>query len=202
MRSKSAISIPYKSNRRLLRDQRRDAYDKQSYQSPGQGRAAKLRERRSSRKLVIGLPTIGNFRFTETEIQNNKTSAGILFPLSAPISPPFLPLICITLLFRSPRVALRKLKDDRSRSKQSTSCDACDLVLRNHRRFSLCHFDDRTVRKAPRIETNGDREKVFSSRGFANQRAYISDQSYLYFRYKNYFFQHRFLLILKDAGGS
>ena len=32
---------------------------------------------------------MGNFRFTETEIQNKKTSAGVLFPLSAPISPPF-----------------------------------------------------------------------------------------------------------------
>ena len=87
MRSKSAISILYKSNRRLLRDQRRD--DKQSCQSPGQGRAAKPRGTRSSRKLINGLPTIGNFRFTETEIQNNKTSAGVLFPLSARISPPF-----------------------------------------------------------------------------------------------------------------
>ena len=75
-------------------------------------------------------------------------------------------------------------------------------MLRNHRRFSLRHFGDRTVRKAPRIEMNGDREKVFSSTGFANQRAYVSDQSYLYFRYKNYFFHHRFLFILKDAGGS
>ena len=96
MRSKSAISIPYKSNRRLLEIREETncrsrviASCKQSCQSPGQGRAAKPRERRSSRKHVIGLPTIGNFRFTETEIQNNKTSAGILFPLSAPISPPF-----------------------------------------------------------------------------------------------------------------
>ena len=48
------------------------------------GRAAKPRGTRSSRKLINGLPTIGNFRFTETEIQNNKTSAGVLFPLSAP----------------------------------------------------------------------------------------------------------------------
>lgn len=57
-------------------------------------------------------------------------------------------------------------------------------MLRNHCRFSLCHFGDRTVRNAPRIEMNGDREKVFSLKGFANQRAYVSDQSYL--RYQNY----------------
>ena len=38
----------------------------------------------------------------------NNTSAVILFPLPPQISPTFLNLICIVLLFRSPHVALRK----------------------------------------------------------------------------------------------
>jgi len=55
-------------------------------------------------------------------------------------------------------------------------------------------FGDRTVRNAPRIEMNGDREKVFSLKGFANQRAYVSDQSYL--RYQNYFCHNRLFFLL------
>ena len=176
MRSKSAISIPYKSNRRLLRDQRRD--DKQSCQSPGQGRAAKSQERRSSRKLVIGLPTIGNFRFTETEIQNNQTSAGILFPLSAPISPPFFAVNLHNFTFslatrgsEERRTTARVLNNRRHVTHVTWCCGTIvDLVC-------VRDFGDRTVRKAPRIEMIDDREKVFSS---INQRAYVSDQSYLY----------------------
>ena len=60
--------------------------------------------------------------------------------------------------------------------KQPAACDACDLVLRNHRPFySLCHFGDRVVRNALRMEMKDDRENVLSSIDFANQRAYVSD---------------------------
>ena len=53
--------------------------------------------------------------------KHNKTSTVILFLLSTPISPPFSPLICIILLLRSLRVALRK-EDDHLRSSPTSQC--------------------------------------------------------------------------------
>ena len=125
MRSESAVSIGVCSE--IGRD------DKQPCHSPGQGQAAKPWGTRSSRKLINGLPTIANFGFTETVIQNTiRSPRGSFFLLSPQSLLLFLLLICTTLLFRSPRVALRK-EGLSLAFKQSAACDACDLVLRNHR---------------------------------------------------------------------
>ena len=122
MRSESAVSIGVCSE--IGRD------DKQPCHSPGQGQAAKPWGTRSSRKLINGLPTIANFGFTETAIQNTiRSPRGSFFLLSPQSLLLFLLLICTTLLFRSPRVALRK-EGLSLAFKQSA---ACDLVLRNHR---------------------------------------------------------------------
>ena len=107
VRSKSAISIPYKSNRRLLRDQTRRQTALSFPTSGLSGEAAsnevfKEAHKRFTYNREFPFHWNGNFK------KYNKTSAGVLFPLYAPISPPFLSLICLTFLLRSPRGALRK----------------------------------------------------------------------------------------------
>ena len=60
-----------------------------------------------------------------------------LFPLSAPISPPFFPLICIVLLSHSPRVPWGR-KDNRSRSISRSTLSS--LYLRNWRFLYWCRY--------------------------------------------------------------
>lgn len=110
VRSKSAISIPYKSNRRLLRDQTRRQTALSFPTSGLSGEAAsnevfKEAHKRFTYNREFPFHWNGNFK------KYNKTSAGVLFPLYAPISPPF---FVINLLNFSSSLAARSSEERRT----------------------------------------------------------------------------------------